>query len=109
VRVGRSQGAASLLQVVALPARREEPAGAHHLEALVGDMAEEPAQEGEHGECLEGGLAALGIVAVGEADGATIVVGDAILGQDRALGIAADITQTGGGILEPPATPSRLP
>lgn len=61
-------------------------------------MTQQPAQEGEHGERLERRFAAFGIVAVGETDRAPVVMGDAVLGEDGPLGVAADVAQAGGGI-----------
>jgi hypothetical protein len=63
-----------------------------------GDVAHEAADEGEHRHRLEGGLAALGVVLEREADLLAVVVGDAVLGEHGALGVAADVAEAGRGI-----------
>jgi hypothetical protein len=89
-------------EVVVPPAGSEDPGVAQSLEVLVGDVADQPAEESHHRQGLEQGLAAFGVVPEGEADRAAlgIVVGDAVLGEHRPLGVAADVTQGEAGIAQ---------
>ena len=88
---GEFQGGSGLIQIPRLPAWGKDPCVANHLEVLVGDMANEAADKGEHRQVLEGGFTSLGIVPEREAHMFAVVVGDAVLGQYGPLGIATNI------------------
>lgn len=88
--------AARVSEIVLAPAGCEQAGVAHHLEVLVRDVSDQSTQEGEHRQCLVGGSAALCIVVEGKADSAAlgVVVGDAVLGQNGSLGVAANVAQS---------------
>ena len=84
---GLIESLTSLLEIVSFPAGSEDSRVADHLEMLVGDMADQTPDEGQHRQGLVGDLAAFRIILVAEAHGLLVVVGNAILGENSAFGI----------------------
>lgn len=75
---------------------------AHHLEVLVRDMTDQTADECQNRQRLIRGLATLRVVLESKADGAALrVVGrDAVFGQHRPLGVAADKAHSETGVAQ---------